>query len=612
MIVLVSKLLGITPYPAISAILLLALTVAVLYLARSTAHQAIRAVSSALHSAFRLGATSVSQAETRLAARNREVLLAAGREAKERAIEREFERINNTVNKDLTTYPTLNRRLNEVIQSIEEDHQRAIEVPPDPPAWAKAVEAVAKIDSRQGIGAGNVLSDIHKSLVKAHEEAMVAYHAATAKRHDLLRNMVPHWRNIQQMLGQVNKNVESLLNRSITIDRHMSEYEDILRRSDRAVSILSSSALVYFFISAFVLAIAVGGAAINFSLIARPMAEMVGGTNFIGNFRTADIAALVIIMVEISMGLFLMESLRITRLFPVIGALPDKLRVRMLWITFGILIMLASIEAGLAYMREILLQDELATSALLRGDDALMLTSNDLWITTAAQMGMGFILPFALVFVAIPLETFVQSSRTVLGIMAMGFLSLLAATMRVLGNGCKHAGALAEQLYDLPLCLPLWLESRLQQRHRDHTGEKDIIVKATFEDRPSAANGQKRLFADHIDQFARNAESAPYTDITGGLLQAIEFLNEKNPGHKTIFIFSDLKEDLLSGYVRDIPLNLDGFDVVALNVTKLRSDNVDPREYLDRLKDWETQVVEGGGRWRVVNDLDHLEGLLKT
>ena len=116
-----------------------------------------------------------------------------------------------------------------------------------------------------------------------------------------------------------------------------------------------------------VLGVAFGGAAVNFSLIARPMAEMVGGTNFTGAFRTADIAALVIIMVEVSMGLFLMESLRITRLFPVIGALPDKIRVRMIAVTFVILLMLASVEAGLAYMREILMQDELATSALLRG-----------------------------------------------------------------------------------------------------------------------------------------------------------------------------------------------------------------------------------------------------
>jgi hypothetical protein len=140
--------------------------------------------------------------------------------------------------------------------------------------------------------------------------------------------------------------------------------------------------------------------------------------------------------------------------------------------------------------------------------------------------------------------------------------------------------------------------------------EKDIIVKATFEDRPSAANGQKRQFAERIADFSKTAKAAPYTDITGGLLQAIEFLNEKDPGRKTIFIFSDLKEDLESGYVRDIPLALDGFDVVALNVTKLRSDNVDPREYMSRLEQWETQVDEGGGKWRVVNDLDRLESLL--
>ena len=86
------------------------------------------------------------------------------------------------------------------------------------------------------------------------------------------------------------------------------------------------------------------------------------------------------------MGLFLMESTRITRLFPVIGALPDKLRVRMIYITFTILLILASVEAGLAYMRELLMHDELATSAILRGD-AVTVQNEFLWITTAAQMG---------------------------------------------------------------------------------------------------------------------------------------------------------------------------------------------------------------------------------
>jgi hypothetical protein len=140
--------------------------------------------------------------------------------------------------------------------------------------------------------------------------------------------------------------------------------------------------------------------------------------------------------------------------------------------------------------------------------------------------------------------------------------------------------------------------------------EKDIVAKTSFDDRPSTINRQKRLFAEQISTFVSKTSSSPYTDITGGLLQAVEFLNEKGAGRKTILIFSDLKEDLKDGYVRDITIELDGFEVIALNVTKLRSDNVDPREYLSRLNDWQTRVEKSGGQWRVINDLEGLEGLL--
>ncbi len=473
-----SFMLGITPWPVASALLWIILVVAALYLVRATAHKTIQAAAQGLHRSFKVASKALSRSEKSLEARNRDVLLAAGREAKERIIEREFDRINETVRKDLANYSALHRSLSESIGRIEKDHQEAVDVPPDPPGWVKAVEAVAEMDAKEGRAhVGSILSDIHKSLLKAHREAMSAYHSASAKRHKLLRQMRPDWRRIQQTLVQVGKNVDSLLSRSVTIDRHMQEYEDIVRGHDRAVSVLSSSSLVNFFVSAFVLCIAIGGATINFSLIARPMAEMVGGTNLIGNFRTADIAALVIILVEISMGLFLMESLRITRLFPVIGALPDKTRVRMIWITFTILFLLASVEAGLAYMREVLLHDELATSALLRGEGAAAATATGeyLWITTAAQMGMGFILPFALTFVAIPLETFVHSLRTVVGMLAISFLRALALFLRLLGNLCLYLGVLLKQVYDIPLFVPLWLEERMagagdSHRHNESLG----------------------------------------------------------------------------------------------------------------------------------------------
>ena len=47
-----------------------------------------------------------------------------------------------------------------------------------------------------------------------------------------------------------------------------------------------------------------------------------------------------------------------------------------------------------------------------------------------------------------------------------------------------------------------------------------------------------------------------------------------------------------------------GFAATALNVTKPRSDNIDPRDYVRRLEDWKLRVEASGGQCRVINDLD--------
>jgi hypothetical protein len=140
--------------------------------------------------------------------------------------------------------------------------------------------------------------------------------------------------------------------------------------------------------------------------------------------------------------------------------------------------------------------------------------------------------------------------------------------------------------------------------------EKDIVAKMTFDRRPSVANQQKRLFKQKIEEFVSTAKGSAYTDITGGVLQSVEYLTEAGAGQKYILIFSDLKEELVKGHVRDFPIQMDGCNVVALNVTKLRSDNVDPREYYTRVADWRTRVEAGGGNWKVVNDLERLDNIL--
>ncbi|MEJ2101099.1 MAG: VWA domain-containing protein [Desulfobacterales bacterium] len=139
--------------------------------------------------------------------------------------------------------------------------------------------------------------------------------------------------------------------------------------------------------------------------------------------------------------------------------------------------------------------------------------------------------------------------------------------------------------------------------------EKDIVAKITFDDRPSTANSQKRAFMQQIDAFVSSVKESPYTDISGGILQAIEYLNEAGSGKRYILIFSDLKEELAKGYKRDIPLQLKDFNVIALNVTKLRGDNIDPKEYMARVKDWRGKVEKGGGRWGMINDLERLDNI---
>ena len=140
--------------------------------------------------------------------------------------------------------------------------------------------------------------------------------------------------------------------------------------------------------------------------------------------------------------------------------------------------------------------------------------------------------------------------------------------------------------------------------------EKDIIAKAMFDARPSQANAQKRAFREKMDAFLKTVSGSSYTDITGGLIQGAEFLNETGAGKKTILIFSDMQEELDKVTIRNFPISLNNIRVIAVNVTKLGTDNIDPRRYLGRLEAWQKRV-EGAGasEWKVINDIERLDAI---
>ncbi len=451
-----ANMLSITSNTFLSMVIWIVLLLAALYFARKPFHRTMSSLCRIIHNAMRLTAASVLSAEKKLVQRNREVLMAAGLESAERLVEREFDRINAAVVRDLEGYPNLQRQLSELTTRLDEDYSQSVDVPPELPNWIPIIESIASIKHSGDSMVANMLGEINRTLTEQHKASIENYRHSNAARHSILNKMLPVWRQVQKILNDFGKSIGNLNRRAKSIDRYMDEYEQIRMQTDKAARMLSSSSLTQFFISGLVLMIAFGGALINFNLIALPMSEMVGGASYIGPYKTSDVAGLVIILIELTMGLFLMESLRITRLFPFIGSMDDKMRLRMIWITFTLLAVLAGVESTLAFMRDRIAQDMEALRQTLAGvEQAAAATS---MIPTLGQMTLGFILPFALAFVAIPLESFVSSSRMVLGIVTAGALRLLAFILRLIGNLGYYTGRLVINLYDLIIFPSIWVE----------------------------------------------------------------------------------------------------------------------------------------------------------
>lgn len=465
-------------------LLFVLLAMVFLYLARRLFHQVLRTAGRTIANSLRLASRSILLADKDLQLRNREVLMTEGLLQVERELEREFQRVETIVNRDLQSYPAFHRKLSELLQQVDENYRNSAELPPSPPAWVSTIEAVAKIPPSSDGGVAAVLEEIRKTLDRHHQTSMQEYRKETAVRHGLLKKMQPSWRKLTGTMEKVHDSITGLKERANLIDKRIQQYQEIRSGSDFAEQRLSTSAMTQFIISALVVLIAIGGAVINFNLIALPMSEMVGGGSYIGNFKTSDVAAMVIILVEISMGLFLMESLRITRLFPLIGTMDERTRLRMVWVSFSILAILAGVESALAFMRDQIAADIQLLRQSLTGVEAAVANSRSL-IPTVGQMVLGFILPFALTFLAIPLESFIHSARIVLGRILSWLLRSLAFTLRLLGRIAYNLMQVLTALYDIAIFPLLWIEEKA------HWPKKELVESAVKGNKLATAKKEK-------------------------------------------------------------------------------------------------------------------------
>jgi hypothetical protein len=461
--------------PALSALVLALLAMGLLYAARQPMHELIRSLGQALGGPLRLAARWLLATASEIQQRNRAVLLAYGQQETGQRLEREFERLGAMVTRELQGYPTLQRRLLDEITRIEEDYRKCGEVPPPPPDWTEAVTAIANVRSTGSELVQKLLEEINRSIKGIHDKTIGEYRRSYESRHRILEGFMPFWRSLDKTLARVDKNLSALVASAACIDGHMAKYEAITANSDKAQHALTVSAFTQFAIAALVVAIAAGGAFINFKLIALPMSEMVGAGDYLtSSLRTSEVAALVIILVEASMGLFLLEALHVTHLFPRIGNLGEHMRRRMLWIALTLLAVLAGVEAALALMRDMLIADK---QALLQSLATVPVAGPDGWVAvipTAGQMLLGFILPFALAFVAIPLESLIHSSRTVGGALLAALARASAFVLRFAGNVARHMSRVLIRLYDVAIVVPLLIERQMKSRPQARALDMDV------------------------------------------------------------------------------------------------------------------------------------------
>ena len=443
-----------------SALILFAIAMPFLYAARKVVHDLFRSIGHMIGGPLRLGARWLFATARDMKERNKAVLLAHGKEEVGQHIEREFERVGLLVTRDLEGYPALQRKVLDEITRVEEDYKKCGEVPPPPPDWVEAVAGIAKIKSEHSEMVKRILEEIKRSVDSIHGKALEEYRRAYQSRHKILNGFMPFWRSLDKTFGQVDQKLTGLQQTSSKIDAQMEKYEQINKKTDKAEHALTVSAFTQFAVATVVLLIAMGGALVNFKLIALPFSEMVGGSDYLTNsLKTSDVAALVIILVEVSMGLFLMEALRFTHLFPAIANLNDKMRRRILWFSAVFLLTLAGIESSLALIRDMLMADKQALiQSLASAQQAAPADPLLARIPTAAQMLLGFILPLALAFVAIPLESFVHSLRTVGGAALVMLVRVLAFVLRILGNLVRQLCRVLTTLYDVTIVLPLLIE----------------------------------------------------------------------------------------------------------------------------------------------------------
>ena len=449
--------------PLASLFVLWVASVIFLWAARGAMLRLLQGLGGGLADGFAALARRCASAASELRERSREVLLAAGTRDAQGRLDRELQRVDTGFSEQLGNYAALQRRVSDKLLALESDYQQCGIVPPEVPGWSAAVRAIAKIPLAGDPNVQKVLEGIRKSSEDAEKKALQAFRDDSAKRHKLLSAMLPAWKEIRAVLARMQDSVALALESSTRINAFVEDYEKIRNDRDQAARALTFSAAKLFLVSAVVLAIAFGAAFVNFQLIALPMSELVPAGARVGGVPVSTISALVLVLMEAVLGIFLMDMLGITEMFAKLGTISRSRRRLILGLGLAGLFFLAAVESSLAILREQIVEAEMALEIALAGEQSRIVESaSQSWIPVAGQAVLGFVLPWILALVAVPLEMLIDSGRHILAALAVFGLRAAGAVAAGAGHVARHLTSLLASAYDVYVAIPLRIESMLR------------------------------------------------------------------------------------------------------------------------------------------------------
>lgn len=452
-----------------------------LYVARPYARALIVGVSGAparlaRGAALRLRAES-RRIDRRYKARVREHLRAEYEERLSRMAEKLDARMQIDLNRADTTLMTLRDSADAVIRAADDV---------DPDKIATRVVDEIKEESK-GDKSPRTL------LARATNQISAAARAVRGEA----RALKPEARKIQSATDKLRLIERKLERHAYEMNDAAEKYERTLRSEERKNAAGDASIVVPWFAAVVVIAIATAGAFLNFQLIARPMAELVGdGARFAG-LSLASLAAITLILLEAAAGIVLMEGIGATQLLPVFRRMRGGLTIVFALMAAFFLTVFSVVEVALAFTREAIIALDAEVLRAAMGESAAETApAASLPMALLAQALLGGAIPWILAVVAIPAETVIHNTRF---IVEAGWKQTLAFTAFLLAGFAAVARGLSDAVmavYDFAIFPVLAIEGLVKPKRAAAAPAKRLSAQERRERRTP-----RRAAADDTDDL---------------------------------------------------------------------------------------------------------------